>query len=50
MSRFNTDAICLDCNAKEKRHPKYPEAEAAELEAVRSGDYNFPGIGKPDDL
>lgn len=50
MSRFNTDDICMDCLEKEKRHPKYPEAAAAELAAVKAGDLNFPGVGKPADL
>lgn len=50
MSRFDTQDICLDCREKEKRHPKYAEAVAAELAEVRKGNYNFPGIGKPADL
>jgi len=50
MSKFNEDIICMDCLAKEKAHPKYAEASKAELEAVKRGDYNFPGVGKPADL
>ena len=50
MSRFNTEMCCFDCIDIEKRHPKYEEAEAAEQAAVVRGDYNFPGIGKPEDL
>lgn len=50
MSRFNVDIICLDCQAKEKAHPRYAEAAAAELAEVKRGNYNFPGIGKPADL
>lgn len=50
MSRFNTDTICLPCQTKEKAHPDYPKAAAAELEAVKQGNYNFGGIGKPSDL
>lgn len=50
MSRFNTDVLCRDCEAKERAHPQYQEAEAAELAAVKQGDYNFPGISKPHDL
>jgi len=42
---FNTQTICLECKAIEKTHPKYEDACKAELEAVRKGDYNFPGIG-----
>jgi len=50
MSRFNTDMICLDCIKKEQQHPAYAKAAEAELAAVRSGNLNFPGIGKPVDL
>jgi hypothetical protein len=50
MSKFNTDIICFDCKDKEKNHPRYAEADKAEVESVRRGDKNFPGIGKPDDL
>jgi len=53
MSRFNTDEICCgdkSCVTKECNHPKYVEAANAELDAVKSGDMNFPGIGKPADL
>ena len=50
MSKFNTETICMDCEAKERAHPRYAEADRAESEAVRRGDYNFPGIGKPVDL
>ena len=50
MSKFNTDMICPNCQAIEKRHPKYEEACGVELASVMAGDYNFPGIGKPADL
>lgn len=50
MSKFNTDIICLDCQEKERSHPDYERACRIEREAVRDGDYNFPGIGKPADL
>jgi hypothetical protein len=50
MSRFNTDWICLACEEKERAHPLYKKASEAELAAVRSGDFNFKGIGKPADL
>jgi len=50
MSRFNTERLCPACIARERAHPKYAEAEAAEIAAVRAGDYNFPGIGKPEGL
>lgn len=50
MSMFNRDTICMPCKRRETEHPKYAEARNAEAEAVRRGDYNFPGIGKPSDL
>ncbi len=50
MSYFNTDDCCLDCLRKERAHPDYAKAKAAESAAVQAGNYNFPGIGKPSDL
>lgn len=50
MSFFNEDLICFDCIDKERRHPEYAAAHAAEKAAVLRGDYNFPGVGKPLDL
>jgi hypothetical protein len=47
---FNTEVLCLDCKEREEQHPRYEEARRAEAEAVRRGDMNFPGIGKPEDL
>jgi len=44
MSRFNEDVICMDCVAKEKRHPKYKEAMEAEHAQVLGGNYNYPGL------
>lgn len=49
-STFNTEQICLVCKSKETRHPEYARARAKEEEAVRAGNYNFPGVGKPSDL
>ena len=45
MSKFNTDTICMSCEEDERQAPGYAEASRAESDAVRSGDYNFPGIG-----
>ena len=47
LSHFNTDCLCPECEAEERRHPDYAKAEAAEMVAVRRGDYFFPGIGWP---
>jgi len=45
MSWFNTNLICNSCSNKEADHPRYKEAREAEEKAVRSGNYNFKGIG-----
>jgi hypothetical protein len=45
MSKFNTDILCTQCQDDEREAPGYASAEAAEVAAVRAGDYNFPGIG-----
>ena len=45
MSMFNTDCICMECKEKERQRQDYKEASLAELEAVKSGNYNFAGIG-----
>ena len=49
-SIFNTDQICQACEAEEKAHPDYERARKIEAEAVRRGDYNFPGAGLPSEL
>lgn len=49
-SMFNTQQICLMCAGIERRHPAYSDAREAEGAAVQKGDYNFVGIGLPDDL
>jgi hypothetical protein len=50
MSRFNTQLCCVSCLLREQAHPRFPEALAAEEDAVRRGDMNFPGVGLPQDL
>jgi hypothetical protein len=50
MSMFNTDVICSDCKRKEREHPDYEKALDADVEAIRGGDYNFKGVGRPTDL
>jgi len=50
MSYFNTQMICWYCEDKEIVHPKYGEARAVENEEVRKGNYNYQGIGLPEDL
>jgi len=50
MSWFNLEHICIDCRNKEQQHPDFQRAKDAEIAALRAGDYNFSGIGKPADL
>lgn len=50
MSYFNDDTICMECDDKERVHPKFKEALEADQRAIKSGNFNFPGIGKPADL
>lgn len=50
MSMFNTQMICGSCISKERIHPDYERAREAEAAAIYRGDYNFRGIGKPNDL
>ena len=50
VSKFNLDTICMDCKERERAHPDYAEADAAEVAAVQRGEMNFPGIGLPPDL
>lgn len=49
-SRFNTQDICMECEAIERKHPDYQRAKEVEMEAVKLGNHWFEGIGLPDDL
>ena len=46
MSMFNQEVICMECMKKEKNETGYKEAVEADHKAIKSGDYNFPGIGR----
>jgi len=50
MSMFSTENICMECKKKEKEHADYEWAVAADVMAIKLGNFNFPGIGKPTDL
>lgn len=50
MSAFNTDVICLVCKAVERKHPSYDRAVMEEHREIKNGNFNFKGIGLPDDL
>jgi len=43
---FNRDCLCLDCKEKEMKDKDYKLAQKAEREAIKKGDFNFPGIRK----
>ena len=45
MSMFNTQDICGECKAAEEDDPRYQEARKADEDAIRAGNFNFPGIG-----
>ncbi len=49
MSYFNEDTICMECNKQERAQPDFKKAQAAEHAEVRSGNYNFGGVGLPKD-
>lgn len=49
-SYFNTELICFGCRRKEEEHPLFETARRIETEAVKNGDYNYPGIGLPVEL
>jgi hypothetical protein len=49
-SYFNMETICLDCRDREEAHPDFQRAREVESAAVLNGNFNFPGIGLPDDL
>ena len=50
LSTFNLEWICDACKRKEREHPDFDAAREAINKAVAAHVYNFPGIGKPDDL
>ena len=50
MSMFCTEMCCQACLNKEKRHPDYEKARQVEKAECDKGNYNFEGIGKPEDL
>ena len=49
-SFFNTEDICPVFQKAEEEHPMFEKARKAEHEAVCNGNYNFEGIGLPEDL
>jgi len=41
---FNSDTICIPCKEKEKEDPDYQLAVDTEMDEIRKGNYNYPGI------
>ena len=50
MSFFNEDELCLECLDIESLHPMYAKAKEVEHQEVLKGNYNYPGIGLPEDF
>ena len=50
MSMFSTQMICISCKTKEEKHPDYEKASNKEIEQIKQGNYNYKGIGKPNNL
>ena len=46
MSMYTTALICLVCKDKETERPDYKKAVDADVAAIKSGDFNFKGVGK----
>lgn len=38
----------MKCNEIEKKHPDYEKAKKVELEEVLKGNYNYEGVGLPE--
>ena len=50
MSWFNTQMICPRCGVIERAHPKFEEARSRERNEVENWNFNYEGIGLPNDL
>lgn len=45
MSMYNEDCICMECKRKETERADYKAAREADEKAIKSRDFNYPGIG-----
>ena len=45
MSWYSQYLMCMECSDKENKRDDIKEAKKAEYEAVKSGNYNYEGIG-----
>ncbi len=50
QSMYNNDVLCMSCKDKETQRSDYPDAVQADVDAIKHGDYNFPGIGLSESL
>lgn len=50
MSMYNTDCLCEACIKAEQRRSDYKLAQDADIEAIRNGNYNYPGIGYKEEI
>ena len=49
-SMFNNDMICQGCQLLEKEHTQFEKARDAVIDSISRGDYEFEGIGLPENL
>jgi len=47
---FNSDKICEACQFLETGDPSFEKARDAVIDSISRGDYDFEGIGLPDNL
>ena len=45
QSMYSSTVLCMECHDKETKRSDYQEAVQADRDAIKRGDYNFPGIG-----
>ncbi len=50
VSYFNTDSICTECEKIESVHPLFQPAKRANDDAICRGEFDFEGVGLPDDF
>jgi cytochrome c-type biogenesis protein CcmH/NrfF len=50
VSMFNAEMICRECQNLEINHSQFEKARDAILDSISRGDYEFAGIGLPDNL
>lgn len=50
ISVFNLDSICVCCKEEEEKHNEYSKAIRVNRAEEAKGNYDFEGIGLPEDL